>query len=73
VKLDGKYFTPHVSEGDEVIRGQLLLEFDGEAIRREGYSLDTPILITNSDDFADVIINDVQDIQENTPLLTLVR
>ncbi|QOI56125.1 PTS beta-glucoside transporter subunit IIABC [Rouxiella badensis] len=73
VKLDGKYFTPHVSEGDEVIRGQLLLEFDGEAIRREGYSLDTPILITNSDDFADVIINDGQDIQENTPLLTLVR
>ncbi|MDR3431649.1 MAG: PTS beta-glucoside transporter subunit IIABC [Rouxiella aceris] len=73
VKLDGQYFTPHVSEGDEVVRGQLLLEFDAEAIRAAGYSLDTPVLITNSDDFTDVIISDVCDTEENTLLLTLVR
>jgi len=73
VKLDGKYFTPHVAEGDEVVRGQLLLEFDADAIRAAGYSLDTPILITNSDDFSDVFVSDVSDIEENTPLLTLVR
>lgn len=73
VKLDGKHFTPHVSEGDEVVRGQLLLEFNVEAITAAGYSLDTPILITNSDDFSCISITDAVDIEENTPLLTLVH
>lgn len=73
VKLDGKYFTPFVAEGDEVVRGQLLLEFDAEAIRAAGFSLDTPILVTNSDDFADVILDDGEITQQNTLLLTLIR
>ncbi len=73
VKLEGKYFTPHVSEGDDVVRGQLMLEFDAEAIVAAGYSLDTPVLITNSDEFSDVLVNDSTEILENTSLLTLIR
>ncbi|WP_369789951.1 PTS beta-glucoside transporter subunit IIABC [Rouxiella sp. WC2420] len=73
VKLDGQYFTPHVREGDDVVRGQLMLEFDAEAIRAAGYSLDTPVLITNSDEFTDVDVNDSAEIVENTSLLTLIR
>lgn len=73
VKLEGRYFTPHVSEGDDVVRGQLLLEFDGEAIRAAGYSLDTPILVTNSDEFTDVVVNGSAMIEENNSLLTLIR
>ncbi len=73
VKLEGQYFTPHVSEGDQVVRGQLMLEFDAEAIRAAGYSLDTPILVTNSDEFSDVVVNGGTVIEENSPLLTLMR
>lgn len=58
VQLDGKYFTAHVKQGDEVHRGQLLLEFDIDKIISEGYSILSPVIITNSKDYLDVIISD---------------
>lgn len=54
VKLNGKHFTCHVEENQQVRKGQLLLEFDIEAIKKEGYEVITPIVITNSDEFTDV-------------------
>ena len=54
VKLNGKYFTCHVEEEQQVKKGQLLLEFDIEAIKKEGYEVTTPVVITNSDEFTDV-------------------
>lgn len=50
VELNGKHFTVHVQEGQSVKQGQLLLEFDGDAIQAAGYPLTTPVLITNSDE-----------------------
>ena len=49
VELNGKYFTLHVKEGDQVKKGDLLLEFDMEQIQKEGYLLTTPVLVTNPD------------------------
>lgn len=54
VKLNGKHFTCHVEEDQQVKKGQLLLEFDIEAIKKEGYEVTTPVVITNSDEFTDV-------------------
>ena len=54
VKLNGKHFTCHVEEEQQVKKGQLLLEFDIEAIKKEGYEVTTPVVITNSDEFTDV-------------------
>lgn len=51
VELDGKYFTSHVEQGEIVSEGQLLLEFDIEKILNEGYEIQTPVVITNSDKF----------------------
>ena len=49
VELNGKHFTLHVKEGDQVKKGDLLLEFDMEQIQKEGYLLTTPVLVTNPD------------------------
>lgn len=74
VKLDGKFFTPHVAVDAVVKQGDLLLEFDIQGITDAGYDLTTPVLITNSDDYLDVIPAGVgQDVSEQTPLLTLLR
>ncbi|MBQ3022443.1 MAG: PTS transporter subunit EIIC [Clostridia bacterium] len=51
VKLYGKYFEAHVSDGDKVKRGDLLISFDMEGIRREGYKLTTPMVVCNIADY----------------------
>ena len=54
VNLDGKHYTGHVEEGQRVKAGDLLLEFDIAAIEKEGYKTITPVIVTNSDDYAGV-------------------
>ncbi|MBJ8192599.1 PTS glucose transporter subunit IIA, partial [Bacillus cereus] len=51
VKLKGQHFTVHVQEGDEIKHGQLLIEFELEAIQRAGYDTITPIIVTNTADY----------------------
>lgn len=51
VELKGKYFTVHVKDGDTVKKVQLLLECDIEQVRKAGYPLTTPVLVTNTDAF----------------------
>jgi glucose-specific phosphotransferase system IIA component len=45
--LQGKWFTAHVKEGDEVAVGQLLIKFNLQKVKQYGKSLATPMLITN--------------------------
>lgn len=54
VELDGKFYKAHVAEGDKVTKGQLILEFDMKGISDAGYDITTPVIVTNSDDYADV-------------------
>ena len=54
VKLGGKHFTAHVTSGQAVKRGELLVSFDMKAISAAGYALTSPMVITNSDDFSEV-------------------
>ena len=51
VNLKGKYFKSYVSDGDKVKKGTLLVEFDLEAIKGEGYNLITPMVVTNISDY----------------------
>ena len=55
VKLEGKHFNALVKRGDPIKKGELLLEFDKEAIQKAGYDCTTPITVTNSADYLDVI------------------
>ena len=56
VKLNGEHFTAHVEQGATVKKGQLLLEFDGEAIKAAGYDITTPFVVTNSTEFDKITI-----------------
>lgn len=49
VKLAGKYFLAHSKSGMQVKKGDLLLAFDMDKIRAEGYELTTPVVVTNMD------------------------
>ena len=51
VGLEGKPFTIHVSNGDKVKKGQLLMEADLEAIKAAGLEIITPMLVCNSSDY----------------------
>lgn len=47
VQLEGKYFKAHVTQGEFVEKGQLLIEFDMKAIEQTGRVLTTPVIVTN--------------------------
>ena len=71
VKLNGRCFTIHVEEGEQVKKGQLLLEFDISGIKETGYEVTTPIIITNSDEFNDVEMKAEGQVIVGTKLLEL--
>jgi PTS system beta-glucosides-specific IIC component len=54
VKLGGKHFTSHATNGQVVKAGDLLVEFDVDAIRAAGYDLTTPVIVTNPDLYPEV-------------------
>ena len=72
VKLNGVGYTPKVSKGDKVKKGQLLLEFDIKKITQAGYSIITPIIISNTDDFSDIIPTDAKQVVVGDTIITVL-
>lgn len=72
VELNGKYFTPKVKAGERVEKGQLLLEVDLNGIKSENYSVVTPIVITNTNDYLDVVVTDQKEVTAGDTLITLL-
>ncbi|MBR3119505.1 beta-glucoside-specific PTS transporter subunit IIABC [Oceanobacillus sp. FSL K6-0127] len=70
VQLDGKHFTAHTEQGSHVEKGQLLIEFDGQAIKEAGYPLTTPVVVTNQDQFEISTINE-QEVKAQDILIEL--
>lgn len=54
VNLEGKYFYPKKAAGDTVKKGEVILEFDKDEIVKAGYDITTPVIVSNTDEFADV-------------------
>ncbi len=72
VKLKGQHFYPKVKQGDAVKKGQLLMEFDMEAIKEAGYVLTTPVIVANTGSYLDVIETEKKSIDYQEDLLTVV-
>jgi beta-glucoside PTS system EIICBA component len=72
VQLEGKCFTPKISQGDRIKAGQLLLEFDIKGIKEAGFPVTTPIIITNSDNYLDVIETNKKTIERKEELIKVM-
>ena len=72
VQLDGKYYSPVVKQGDTVKQGDLLVNFDIEKIKEAGYPVTTPVIITNTNRYVDIIETNKETVHEKDNLLTLV-
>lgn len=72
VELGGQYYTAHVQEGAHVEKGQLLLEFDRDEIRRAGYDVTTPIVVSNTEDYLDVLAAESGEVEAGGPLITVL-
>lgn len=72
VKLDGKYYSAKVSNGDKIKTGDTLIEFDLNKIKNEGYDIITPIIITNTMNYTDVKAVNPSTINTGDKLLTVI-
>lgn len=73
VQLNGQHFELLVSDGQEVKVGQPLIRFDQQAIEAAGYSTVTPVIITNSDAYSDILIHSTQQINHGDIAVTAVK
>ncbi|HFU4372332.1 TPA: beta-glucoside-specific PTS transporter subunit IIABC [Streptococcus suis] len=56
VELKGRGFVSHVSDGEKVEKGQLMLEVDVEMLVAEGYDIVTSVVVTNTQEYLDVLL-----------------
>ncbi len=73
VELGGEGYQAFVKEGDQVKKGQTLITFDMDFIRSKGYPLVTPVIVTNSDDYAGVELKACGTVNPGDALLTLTK
>ncbi|WJM11162.1 beta-glucoside-specific PTS transporter subunit IIABC [Paenibacillus sp. PK1-4R] len=71
VSLKGKFFDVKVVAGQEVKKGALLLEFDMDGIQGAGIDLVTPVIVTNTPDYLDVVPVQVKGVIPMNELLLL--
>lgn len=64
VELNGKHFKVCAHNGQVVHKGDVLIEFDRDAIAADGYDLTVPILISNSAEYVSIKGNTSTDVEE---------
>jgi PTS system beta-glucosides-specific IIC component len=71
VQLEGKHFIAHINQGDVVKAGDLLVEFDIKGIQAAGYNVVTPIIITNTSEYAEIKVPETNSINRKDKLIEL--
>ncbi|MBP2076389.1 beta-glucoside-specific PTS transporter subunit IIABC [Oceanobacillus polygoni] len=73
VQLEGKHFTAHVEAETVVKKGQKLVTFDIEGIKQAGYQTTTPVVITNTAEYLDVLPTDSRHVVLDDAIITVVK
>ncbi len=73
VQLEGKGFKGMVKDGDKITKGQTLIEFDIDYITKEGYCLETPVLVTNADNYLDVISENKDNVNYGESIISIIK
>lgn len=73
VKLDGKGFTKKVADGDQIHAGDVLIEADLDTIRSEGYPATTMVILTNADQYSEVIKTEPGSVDTNKEVMKLKK
>ncbi|MHC5229934.1 beta-glucoside-specific PTS transporter subunit IIABC [Enterococcus sp. LJL99] len=73
VELNGVGFETFVKQGEQVKKGDLLVKFDIDKIKEAGYSVITPVVVTNSGDYLDVLDMEQTDVLNGEDFLAIVR
>lgn len=55
IELKGEGFKTLVKQGDKVKKGQVVIEVDLESVKKAGFNMETPVIITNSNDMLDIL------------------
>lgn len=71
VELHGQYFDIQVGAGDIIKKGQALGTMDIQKIKEAGYDITSPIIITNSNIFLEVLGADEKKIRKDNTLITI--
>ena len=73
VNLKGKYFKAFVKQGDQVKKGQKLIEFNRDEIKNAGYNDEVMVIITNTPAYQQIslLVPDKTEVRLNQPVLEL--
>lgn len=73
VELNGEHMTSHIEQGDQVKAGDVLITFDKGAIEEAGYSLVTPVIVTNTNDFKQIASEKSRHVETGDQIATIVK
>lgn len=73
VKLNGEGFEVLVEENQEVEKGSPLINFDKELINSEGYESVIPVIITNTNEFNEIIQENKEEVKEGERIITVIK
>ncbi|MCR5295429.1 MAG: beta-glucoside-specific PTS transporter subunit IIABC [Lachnospiraceae bacterium] len=72
VDMNGKGFSPKKKQGDTCRKGELLLEVDLAAVKAAGHPATTPVIVTNTDDYADVLPTDAASVEVGEEIIRMI-
>lgn len=71
VELNGEGFTVYAKQGQQIKKGQLLMEFDLEQLKNAGYDTTVPVIVTNPQDAQEIKLIKEGAVKAFTPILTI--
>lgn len=72
VELEGQFFDVLVKQGDSVKSGQPIVDVDFEKVKAAGYEIPVIIIITNTNEYLDIIPIADKDVKVNESVMNII-